>query len=336
MKTIKTFPFVPTNIDVQQIAPNRAKISAYPFETGYAITLAHPIKRLLMSSSVGYSVIGIKIDGVTHEFDSIRGMTEDVSLFIINLRKLQFKIKNDENSIVVNYSFSGEKVLLGSDLKTDKVDVINPDVYLSTINDDTKIDFSLIINKGIGYIASEDIRHTILDTFIPIDAYFSPVKKIVYDIENVLVKDDPTFEKVVFDIETDGRISAIDAFKDAISVMYNQMEIFKHELKIMNNLEKYSDQEPSENKILFQKIDTLNLSARCSNCFDKIGLKYIGELVLMKEDELKNIKNLGKRSYDEIVEKLKEIGYQVGTILPNNIQDMLHKKFDKQNQNDNK
>ena len=328
MKTIKIFPFIPTNIDVEQINPNRAKISAYPFETGYAITLAHPIRRLLMSSSVGYSVVGIKIDGVAHEFDSIRGMTEDVSLFIINLRKLQFKLKDpDETSLVVSYSFSGEKVILGSDLKTDKVDVINPEVYIATINDDIKINFSLIINKGIGYVASEYIRGMILDSFIPVDAYFTPVKKITYDIENVLVKDDPTFEKVIFDVETDGRITAIEAFKYAISVMYKQMSIFSQELNIMDSAIKGSEEEPSEAKILFQKIDSLNLSARCSNCFDKIGLRYIGELVLMEESELKNIKNLGKRSYDEITNKLREIGYQVGAKLPNSLRELLVKKF---------
>lgn len=330
MKTIKTFPFVPTNIDVEQISPNRARISAYPFETGYGITLAHPIRRLLMSSSVGYSVVGIKIDGVSHEFDSIKGMTEDVSLFIINLRKLQFKLRDqDETSLIVNYTFTGEKILTGADLKTDKVDVVNPEVYISTINDDVRIDFSIIINKGIGYVSSEDIRGTISDSFIPIDAYFTPVKKITYDIENVLVKDDPTFEKVVFDIETDGRITAIEAFKYSISVMYKQMSIFSQELNIMDASTKSIEEEPSEAKILFQKIDSLNLSARCSNCFDKMGLKYIGELVLMEENELKNIKNLGKRSYDEITEKLKEIGYQVGAKIPNNIRELLIKKFNK-------
>lgn len=330
MKTIKSFPFVPTNIDVEAISPNRAKISAYPFETGYGITIAHPIRRLLMSSSVGYAIIGIKIDGVMHEFDSIRGITEDVSLFIINLRKLQFVIKNpDSNQVVVNYSFSGEKVLLGNDLKNDEVDVINSDVYLATINGDAKISFSLIINKGIGYVTSEDIRGVILDSFIPVDAYFTPVKNVVYEIENVLVKDDPTFEKVVFDIETDGRITAIEAFKNAMSIMDSQLNIFKTELKISSNTIKEAEPEASENKILFQKIDSLNFSARCSNCLDKKGLKYIGELVLMKESELKEIKNLGKRSYDEIVEKLKEIGYQVGENLPNSVREMILKKLNK-------
>ncbi|RDU64140.1 DNA-directed RNA polymerase subunit alpha [Helicobacter sp. MIT 14-3879] len=330
MKTIKTFPFVPTNIDVQQIEPNKARISAYPFETGYGITIAHPIRRLLMSSSIGYAIVGVKINGVTHEFDSIRGITEDVSLFVINLRKLQFVIKNTEQTqIVVNYSFSGEKVLFGSDLKNDEVDVINPDVYLATINDDAKIEFSLIINKGIGYVSSEDIRSIILDTFIPVDAYFTPVKSVVYEIENVLVKDDPTFEKVIFDIETDGRISAIDAFKNAMQIMDSQMSIFKSELKITSVSNNDTEPESNENKILFQKLDVLNFSARCSNCLDKKGLKYIGELVLMEESELKSIKNLGKRSYDEIVDKVKEIGYQIGSKLPNNVKEMLYKKLNK-------
>ena len=330
MKTIKTFPFVPTNIDVEPISQNRAKISAYPFETGYGVTIAHPIRRLLMTSSVGYAIIGIKIEGVTHEFDSIRGITEDVSLFIINLRKLQFVIKNpDTNQVVVHYSFSGEKILLGNDLKNDEVEVVNSDVYLATINDDAKIDFSLIINRGIGYVASEDIRGTILDSFIPVDAYFTPVKNVVYEIENVLVKDDPTFEKVVFDIETDGRLSAIDAFKNAMEIMDKQLNIFRNELKISDGTSKSVETESNENKILFQKIDTLNFSARCSNCLDKKGLRYIGELVLMKESELKDIKNLGKRSYDEIVDKLKEIGYQVGTTLPNSVKETLMKKLNK-------
>lgn len=330
MKTIKITPFVPTNIDVEALTPNRAKISAYPFETGYGITIAHPIRRLLMSSSVGYAITGIKIDGVTHEFDSIRGVSEDVSLFLINLRKLQFVIKNtDANQVVVSYSFSGEKILLGNDLKNDEVDVINSDVYLATINDDAKISFSLIINKGIGYVASEDIRGTILDGFIPVDAYFSPVKNVVYDIENVLVKDDPTFEKVIFDIETDGRLSAVDAFKNAMSIMDTQLNIFKSELKISTTSVREAEPEAQENKILFQKIETLNFSARCSNCLDKKGIRYIGEIVLMKEAELKDIKNLGKRSYDEIVDKLKEIGYEVGATLPNSVKEALAKKLNK-------
>lgn len=332
MKTIKTFPFVPQNIDVEAVSPNRAKISAYPFETGYGITIAHPIRRLLMSSSVGYAIIGIKIEGVTHEFDSIRGITEDVSLFIINLRKLQFVIKKpDVNQVVVNYTFSGEKILLGNDLKNDEVDIINSDVYLATINNDAKIQFSLIINKGIGYVASEDIRGTILESFIPVDAYFTPVKNVTYEIENVLVKDDPTFEKVVFDIETDGRLSAIDAFKHAMEIMDSQLSIFRNELKISSGTAKEVEPEANENKILFQKIDSLNFSARCSNCLDKKGLKYIGELVLMKESELKDIKNLGKRSYDEIVDKLKEIGYQVGASLPSSVRETIMKKISKGN-----
>lgn len=329
MKTIKIAPSMPQNIDVEEISPNRAKISAYPFETGYGITIAHPIRRLLMSSSVGCAITGIKIDGVTHEFDSIRGITEDVSLFIINLRKLQFVINDSKaNQVVVNYSFSGEKILLGNDLKNNEVDVINSDVYLATINDDTKIEFSLIINRGIGYVASEDIRGTILDTFIPVDAYFTPVRSVVYEIENVLVKDDPTFEKVIFDIETDGRLTAIDAFDHAISIMLNQLSVF-NKPKISNDTNKEVESEANVDKVLFQKIDTLNFSARCSNCLDKKGIRYIGELVLMKENELKDIKNLGKRSYDEIVEKLKEIGYQVGTILPSSVQDAIAKKLNK-------
>lgn len=327
MRTIKTFPFIPTSIDTEQLTPNRAKISAYPFETGYGVTIAHPLKRLLMSSSVGYAVVGIKIDGVAHEFDSIRGMSEDVSLFIINLRKLQFKIKDSqETSVVVHYSFTGEKIILGSDLRNDKVDVVNAETYLATINDDIKIDFSLIISKGIGYVASEDIRGTILNGYIPVDAYFTPIKKVVYEIENVLVKDDPTFEKVVFDVETDGRISALEAFKYALSIMYKQMSVFNQELHIDDSLSGF-EHEPSEDKILYQKVDTLNLSVRCYNCLEKMDLQYIGQLLLMGENELKSIKNLGEKSYKEIVAGLEKIGYPITTQLSESTREKLAKKF---------
>ncbi len=329
MKTIKISPSVPTNIDVEALSANRARISAYPFETGYGVTIAHPIRRLLMSSSVGCAIIGIKINGVAHEFDSIRGITEDVSLFIINLRKLQFDIKGSDNQVVVDYSFSGEKILLGNDLKNNDVDIINGDVYLATINDDAKIEFSLIISRGIGYVSSEDIRGTILDGFIPVDAYFTPVKNVTYEIENILVKDDPTFEKVIFDIETDGRVSAVNAFKDALSIMDGQLEIFKKDLEITKSVVREITPESIEHKVLLQKIETLNFSARCSNCLEKKNLRYIGELVMMKESELKEIKNLGKRSYDEIVDKLKEIGYQIGTILPNSVKESILKKINK-------
>lgn len=323
MKTIKIFPSVPDSMDVKYISQNRVNISVYPFEAGYGITLAHPIRRLVLSSSVGYAVIGIKVDNVLHEFDTIKGVTEDIALFIINLKKLRFNIKDaTETSVVASYSFSGEKVLTGVDFETDKLSVINHDVYVSTIGSNSTINFSIIINKGMGYMSSDDIRNVIPDTFIPIDAFFTPIKRVTYNIENILIKDDPNYEKVIFDIETDGRINPVDAFMEAISAMQKQMSIFDkriNEPSLANTSNNYSE----DAKILLQTIDVLNLSARCFNCLDKAHIKYIGELVAMTDTDLRSIKNLGKKSYDEIVDKINSIGYNIGDSMPSNIKEQL-------------
>ena len=325
MKTIKIFPSIPDSMDVKYFSQNRVSISVYPFEAGYGITLAHPIRRLVLSSSVGYAITGIKVDNVLHEFDSIRGITEDIALFIINLKKLRFNVKKDvnETSITASYSFSGDKVLTGLDLETDKLSVINRDVYISTIGSNSTINFSIILNKGMGYMSSDDIRTMIPDMFIPVDAFFTPIKSITYNIENILIKDDPNYERVIFDIETDGRINPVDAFMEAISAMQRQMSIFDKGIDA-SNLETagggcYSE----DSKILLQPIDMLNLSARCFNCLDKVRIRYIGELVLMSDTDLRNIKNLGKKSYDEIVDRIHSIGYNIGDTIPSNIKEQL-------------
>ena len=319
MKKFVTAPFLPTEVKIETISDTRAKISAYPFESGYAITLAHPLRRILMSSSVGYAVIAIKIDGVAHEFDTVRGMLEDISMFIINLKNIIFKIKDDDKDRVeATYSFNEKQVITGALLENDDLEVATKDAYLATINDDCNLTFTIIVQKGIGYVSSEEIREMISKEYIPMDAFFTPIKKVTYEIENVLVEDNPNFEKVTFDIDTDGQISPIDAFKEAIMIMYDQMSVFN---KVFN-LNHVQIVQPTEEvvefdfKDLLTKIDTLNLSARSFNSLDRAGIKYIGELVLMSELEVKNIKNLGKKSFDEISEKLKTLGYPLNETLP--------------------
>lgn len=327
---IKIEPYIPTDISIEEVSSNRIKISAYPFESGYAITLAHPLRRLLLLSSVGYAPTALKIQGVTHEFDSIRGIVEDVSHFISNLKNIRFLIKDETlDSVQVHYEFKGPMVLSANELANESVDVVNPEAYLATINENASISFSLIVQKGIGYVPSESIRGKIAEDYIPLDAYFTPVKKAIYEIENVLVEDNPNYEKIIFDIETDGQIEPLTAFKEAISVMHKQMSIFGVDLSATPNGSKSISEDSGELKTLMIKIDTLNLSARCFNCLDRSGLKYVGELVIMSENELKNIKNMGKKSYDEITEKLEELGYPVGGEISEDILQLLNRKLAK-------
>ncbi|XPV70560.1 MAG: DNA-directed RNA polymerase subunit alpha [Halarcobacter sp.] len=328
MKKFADTPFLPTEVEIEAISDNEAKISAYPFESGFAITLAHPLRRLLLSSSVGYAPIAVKIEGASHEFDSLRGMLEDIAIFIINLKNIKFKINGDEDQVVVEYSFDGPKEIKGEDLINSDVEVVSPEVHLATINSDCNLTFSVIIQRGIGYMPSEDIRDIVGSDYIPLDAFFTPVKKVVYDIEKMLVEDNPNYEKAVFTVQTNGQITPITAFKEAVSVMYSQMSVFNKVFDLSEVTVNDAGEEPVELKDLVVKIDDLNLSARSFNSLDRAGLKFLGELVLMSEVEVKNIKNLGKKSFDEIAEKLDSLGFPIENTLPENVASALRRKLE--------
>ena len=310
MRKIKVAPFMPTEVEVNEISSNRAEIVAYPFESGYAVTLAHPLRRLILGSSIGYAPISVKIEGATHEFDNIRGMHEDVAVLIINLKNIRFKIKDKSDRVEVSYSFSGHKVVTAQDLNNDFIEVVNGDLPLATLNEDAQLNFSIVIAKGIGYVPSEDLRDDIDAGSIALDAFFTPVKKANYKIEPVLVEDNPNYEKIIFDIETDGQIGPVEAFTNALEVMNKQLSVFAGVLNVdisTTPVKKNSDD--SELKPFLQTVDSLGLSARSFNSLDRAGIKYLGELVLMSENEIKNIKNLGKKSLDEINECLVSNGF---------------------------
>ncbi len=336
MKVIKTAPLIPSEIKVLEKEGNRVKISLAPFEFGYAVTLAHPIRRLLLLSSVGYAPVGLKIEGVHHEFDSLRGVTEDVSLFIMNLKNIRFIAKAlvgqdsslENQSVVVDYSFKGPMELRARDLNSEHIEIVNPEMPLATINEDAQLNFSLIIYKGMGYVPSETTRELMPEGYMSLDGSFTPIKKVVYEIESVLVEGDPNYEKIIFDIETDGQIDPYKAFLSAVKVMSKQLGVFGE--KPIANTEYSGDYAQRDDaKDLSTKIESMNLSARCFNCLDKIGIKYVGELVLMSEEELKGVKNMGKKSYDEIAEKLSDLGYPVGTELSHEQRESLKKKLEK-------
>lgn len=328
MKKIKTTPLAPQQFEVEQISDNEANIMAYPFETGYAISLAHPLRRFLLSSSVGYAPIAIKIEGAKHEFDSVRGMLEDISDFILNLKEIRFKLNKEAQEAEINYSFAGPSVIKGSDLTNDDVEVVTPDAHLATLNEDSTLNFTIKLAQGIGYVPSEDTSDELEDGYIALDAYFTPVRSSTYKIENVLVEDNPNFERVVINIKTDGQISPVDAFRNSLEVMYAQLAVFNSEIsvKVPTTIERV--EESPDLKKLTTHIDSLGLSARSFNCLDRSNISLIGEIVLMSVNDLKNVKNLGKKSYDEIVEKVQEFGYEVGANLADDVVNALKKQIE--------
>ncbi|QFR42616.1 DNA-directed RNA polymerase subunit alpha [Sulfurimonas xiamenensis] len=328
MKKIKTTPLAPQEFEVEQISENEANIMAYPFETGYAISLAHPLRRFLLSSSVGYAPIAIKIEGAKHEFDSVRGMLEDISDFILNLKEIRFKLLNDVTEAEISYSFAGPCTIKGSDLTNNEVEVVTPEAHLATLNEDSSLNFSIRMAKGIGYVASEDTYDVLEEGYIALDAYFTPVRSATYKIENVLVEDNPNFERVILNIRTDGQITPLDAFRNSLEVMYAQLAVFNSEISVKSPATIERAEESPDLKKLTMHIDNLGLSARSFNCLDRSNIKLIGEIALMSTNDLKNVKNLGKKSYDEIVEKLQEFGYEVGGDLSDDIVSGLKKKIE--------
>jgi DNA-directed RNA polymerase subunit alpha len=328
MKKIKTTPLAPQQFEVEQISDNEANIMAYPFETGYAISLAHPLRRFLLSSSVGYAPIAIKIEGAKHEFDSVRGMLEDISDFILNLKDIRFKLNGDVDSAKIEYSFAGPCSVKGSDLTNDEVEVVTQDTHLATLNEDATLNFTIKIAQGIGYVPSEDTSDELEDGYIALDAFFTPVRSVTYKIENVLVEDNPNFERVVLNIKTDGQISPVDAFRNSLEVMYAQLAVFNSEISVKAPTTIERVEESPDLKKLTTHIDSLGLSARSFNCLDRSSISLVGEIVLMSVNDLKNVKNLGKKSYDEIVEKVQEFGYEVGADLADDVANALKKQIE--------
>lgn len=329
MEKIRTSPYIPENFEIKKDGKG-ADISIYPFEAGYAITLAHPIKRLILSSTVGYAPTAIKIEGTTHEFDSIRGVIEDVARLIINLKNVRFKIKDGSEKAVVEYSFSGYKEVKGEDFTNDTVEVVTPNAHFATINDDGELNFTIVVEKGMGYVPSEEIREQSEEGFLPLDAIFTPVRKANYDIEKVLVEDNPNFEKIVFHIETDGIIKPEDVFKEAVGTMFKQLEIFKSEFGIKEETAPKAKVVDDEKlKALLTKIEELNFSARSHNCLTRSDIKYVGEVAAMDESELAKVKNLGKKSLDEIKAKLEEIGFPVTESIAEDLLSQFNAKLAK-------
>jgi len=328
MNKIKTEVLIPTEFSYKQ-ENNKATIEVYPFEAGFGVSVAHPIRRTLIAATLGYAPVALKIDGVKHEFDSLKGMFEDVASFIINLKNIRFKIKDpNKDEVEVSYHFVGPKEIRGEDLNNDEVSIVTPNEYIATLNEEGELNLTLIIKKGMGFVAVENFRDEIPEGFIGLDAYFSPIKKVVYNIEKILVEDDPNFEKVIFEVETDGQISPIDAFKNAINTYLNQFGVFSKEFKLETMQTSQAELDEEYNRLL-EPIDTLNLRSRSFNALDRAGIKYIGELVLMGKEKIANIKNLGTKSLEEIFEKLEEAGFSLNKPLPLNVKKVIEERIEK-------
>jgi DNA-directed RNA polymerase subunit alpha len=320
MKGVFKYLKLPNEVKMEDQTDTFGKFSFEPLNEGYAVTIGNALRRVLLSSVPGIAIIGIEIDGVDHEFSSIDGIKEDVMNIILNLRQVRFKALNDNfETAEVYLKKSTPGKLTASDLEIPgNLEIINKDVYIAELMNNASINATIFLKKGIGYeqADAEEINKEI--GYIPVDALFSPIKRVAYRSEKSTMKDYYAFEKLVLEIETDGSVTPIDALQTSSYILSNYVSLFsggdfkEADLEVDSSISSKSE---DMNENLLKTVDELELNVRASNCLSSHGIKYICDLVRKTDTELLSTKNFGKQSLKEIKEALKQLGLDLGMKL---------------------
>ena len=291
---------------------------AEPLEKGYALTIGNSLRRILLSSIQGSAVTAVQIDGVLHEFSSIKGVREDVTDIVLNVKSLSLKVMSDgPKKLILDAMGPGE--IKAKDIQPNsEVLILNPDLVLCHLDENTKFHMELIANTGKGYRPAE--KNKIEDSplgLITIDALFSPVKKVSYSIENAREGKSLDYDRLIMNIETDGSVTAEDALAYAARIYQDQLSLFINfdEPKVIEKKSKVV--EPEFNKNLLKKVDELELSVRSMNCLKNDNIIYIGDLVQKTEPEMLRTPNFGRKSLNEIKEVLNSMSLYLGMEIPN-------------------
>lgn len=286
-----------------------------PLEPGYGITIGNAIRRILLSSLEGFAITGIKIEGVDHEFSSIDGVVEDVTTMILNLKQVRFKQQIEgTDSEKVNISVTGQDQLTAGDIGkfTSAFQVLNPDLVICSMESSVKIQMELTINKGRGYVPSEENRVEEAPIgFIPIDSIYTPIKNVNYKIENFRVEQKTDYEKLVLNIESDGSIHPKEALKEAATILIQHFMLFSDEkitleTEIKSPVEEFDEDSLHMRQLLKTKLVDMDLSVRALNCLKAADVETLGELVQFNKNDLLKFRNFGKKSLtelDELVER---------------------------------
>ena len=293
-------------------------VIAEPLEKGYALTIGNSLRRILLSSIQGSAVTAIQIDGVLHEFTSIKGVREDVTDIVLNLKSLSLKIMSDgPKKLILDAQGPGE--IKAKDIQANsEVTILNPDLIICHLDENTKFHMELTANTGKGYSPSE--KNKMDDAplgLITIDALFSPVKKVSYTVENAREGKSLDYDKLVMNIETDGSVAAEDAVAFAARIFQDQLSLFVNFDEPKEIEQKIQVTEPEFNKNLLKKVDELELSVRSMNCLKNDNIIYIGDLVQKTEPEMLRTPNFGRKSLNEIKEVLNSMSLYLGMEIPN-------------------
>ena len=324
----------PTKLNIQSNEDrSTTTIVAEPLEKGYALTLGNSLRRILLSSIQGSAITAVQIDGVLHEFSSIKGVREDVTDIVLNVKSLSLKVMSEgPKKLILDVKGPGE--IKAKDIQENsEVTILNPDLVICHLDENTKFHMELIANTGKGYIPSEKNKNEDSPLgLIAIDSFFSPVKKVSFTVENAREGKSLDYDKLVMSVETDGSISAEDAVAYSARIFQDQLSLFINFEEPKEVEQKPIISEPEFNKNLLKKVDELELSVRSMNCLKNDNIVYIGDLVQKTEPEMLRTPNFGRKSLNEIKEVLNAMSLFLGMEIPNwppeNIAEMSEKLED--------
>ena len=297
------------------------KFEFRPLEPGYGITVGNALRRILLSSLEGFAITTVKIESVDHEFSTIKGVIEDVTDIILNLKQIRFKNEvEDFDSEKVTISISGQEEFTAGDINKFMTGfrVLNPELVICRMEPDVKLQLEININKGRGYVpASENKPVEAEFGVIPIDSIFTPIKKVKYEVENFRVEQKTDYEKLVLDIETDGSIHPKDALKEAAKILIYHFMLFSDEKITLDSDEKFANEEFDEEvlhmrQLLKTKLVDMDLSVRALNCLKAADVDTLGDLVTYNRNDLLKFRNFGKKSLTELDDLLDNMGLNFG------------------------
>ena len=313
------FDFDSPNIEVAEISEDKryGKFVVEPLERGYGITLGNSLRRIMLASLPGAAVSQVKIDGVLHEFSSIPGVKEDVTEIIMNLKSLAIKnnCETDEVKKAI-IDFEGEGVVRASDIQVDQdIEIMNPDQVIATLNGgkDSKLYMEIMISKGRGYISADKNKSDDLPIgVIAVDSIFTPVERVNVTVENTRVGQITDYDKLTLDVYTDATLAPDEAVSLAAKVLSEHLKLFINLSENAKNAEVMIEKEDDEKeKVLEMSIDELELSVRSYNCLKRAGINTVEELTNKTSEDMMKVRNLGRKSLDEVLAKLKELGLQL-------------------------
>ena len=312
--------------------PNRATITLEPFERGFGVTIGNALRRVLLSSLQGAAITSIQVHGVLHEFSSIPGVREDVTDIILNIKGISVKM-SVEGPKRLRLAAEGPCVVTAGMISlVAGVEVMNPDHVICTLDQGASLNAELTVETGSGYVPATALRNEDSPIgLIPVDAIFSPIRKVAYKVENTRVGQQTDYDKLILSLETDGSVLPEDAVAYSARIIQDQLQSFiNFEEPAMSSKSEEGDDLPF-NRNLLRKVDELELSVRSANCLKNDNIVYIGDLVQKTENEMLRTPNFGRKSLNEIKEVLRVMGLELGMDIPNwppeNIED-LAKRLD--------